>query len=212
MKVISLLFVFFIIFSLPKETFAEDGEQVFNIVHSTQLDPKIVKLALSAYRYAALHTHLNKNILTIVDYSQPSAVKRLYVIDLKTDQLLMKIWVAHGRNTGNLTSIHFSNQPQSKQSSLGVFVTEGVYIGHHGRSMVLQGIEKNINDNARSRRLVVHAAPYVSEAFLQATGRLGRSFGCLAVNSADLERLIRLTENGSVIFSYAPQEDHDPFL
>lgn len=169
-------------------------------------------MALSAYNYASTHAKIEKNILTIVDYSQPSVMKRMYVIDLKTNQLLMKIWVAHGHNSGNLTSNYFSNQPESLESSLGVFVTEGIYHGSHGESMILNGIEKNINDNAKNRRLVVHAAPYVSEEFAKATGRMGRSYGCLAVNPDDLAQLINLTKNGSVIFSYAHQEDTDPVL
>jgi len=185
---------------------------VENISKNTHLSEKIVRLALSGYQYATAHTRINKSVLTIVDYSQPSFAKRLYVIDLQTDKVLLNTWVAHGHNTGDLSSVHFSNSPRSKESSVGVFITEGTYYGHHGKSMVLNGLEKNINDNAKSRRLVVHSAWYVSASFLRATGRMGRSFGCLAVNSGEIERLINLTKNGSVIFSYAPQEDHDHIL
>ena len=77
--------------------------------------------------------------------------------------------------------------------------------------MILNGLE-NVNDNAKSRRLVVHAAAYVSEAFAEATGRMGRSYGCLAVNPQDLNELISLTKDGTVIFSYAPQEEYDQIL
>lgn len=212
MKGISILIsVFLLVFSLPSRAFNYQNH-LDNIAKNTHLSQKIIKLALQGYGYAAAHTRINKNILTIVDYSQPSIMKRLYVIDLKTDRVLMHTWVAHGHNTGDLQSTRFSNSPESRESSLGVFVTEGTYVGHHGKSMVINGLEKNINDNAKSRRLVVHAAPYVSEAFAHATGRMGRSFGCLAVNPQDLNQLISLTENGSVIFSYAPPEDHDRIL
>lgn len=182
------------------------------IADSTHLSQKIIKLALKGYEYAHDRAHISKNVLTIVDYSQPSFAKRLYVIDLNTNKLLMNTWVAHGRNTGTAFSTHFSNQLESKQSSIGVFITEGTYNGHHGESMVLNGLEKDINNNAKNRHLVVHAAPYVSEVFLKETGRLGRSFGCLAVNAKDLTRLIELTRDGSVIFAYAPQEDNDQVL
>lgn len=203
----------FILITFNHSALAVAHEQhAINIAKNTHLSQKIVKLALEGYQYARLHGQVNKQILTIIDYSQPSVVKRLYVIDLKTDQLLMNIWVAHGHNTGDLFSTHFSNSPASNQSSIGVFLTEGTYIGHHGKSMVLNGLEKNINDNAKSRRLVVHSAWYVSSDFLRKVGRMGRSFGCLAVDTHDLNRLISLTENGSVIFSYAPEEDHDQLL
>lgn len=198
--------------ALPAYAAVSFDEHVKNIAKNTHLDQKVIRLALEGYQYAAVHTQIKKNVLTIVDYSQPSRVKRLYVIDLNTDQLLMNIWVAHGRNTGNVISTNFSDLPNSKESSVGVFVTGNTYVGHDGEAMILKGLEKNINDNAESRHLVVHAAAYVSEEFLQATGRMGRSFGCLAVNPADLNEFLSLTKNGSVIFSYAPQEDHDSIL
>ena len=191
---------------------SEGSSHLINIAKNTHLDQKIIRLALKGYQYAAMHAHVNRPILTIIDYSQPSTKKRLYVIDLKTDKLLLNTLVAHGRNTGNFFSTQFSNQEQSKQSSVGVFVTENAYIGHHGKSMIINGLEKNINDNAKRRNLVVHAAQYVSEAFIRATGRIGRSFGCLAVDTQHVDELISLTEKGSVIFSYAPQEDKDIIL
>lgn len=197
---------------LPYSALANSNDHLANIVKNTHLNAKIVKLALQGYHYASIHTHVRKQVLTIVDYSQPSKAKRLYVIDLTTDKLLLNTWVAHGKNTGDLLSTRFSNQPESLQSSIGVFITEGTYFGHHGNSMVLNGLEKNINHNAKNRHLVVHGAPYVSEAFLKMTGRMGRSFGCLAVNPNELSRLIELTKDGSVIFSYAPPEDHDVTL
>ncbi|MBS0351135.1 MAG: murein L,D-transpeptidase catalytic domain family protein [Proteobacteria bacterium] len=187
-------------------------DHIEKISKNTQLSEKVVRLALRGYQYAAAHSQVKKKILTIVDYTKPSIMKRMYVIDLETDRLLMNVWVAHGHNTGNLTSIHFSNRAESKESSVGVFVTEGTYYGHEGKSMVIKGLEKNVNDNAKMRHLVVHAAPYVSSTFAHATGRMGRSYGCLAVNSHDLAQLIALTQGGSVIFSYAPEEDHDRYL
>ena len=102
---------------------ASYDEHVANICRNTHLDKKIIRLALEGYQYANMHVKINKNVLTIVDYSQPSVMKRLYVIDLNTDQLLMNTWVAHGHNTGNLLSPVF-NSPESKESSLGVFVTK----------------------------------------------------------------------------------------
>jgi hypothetical protein len=211
-QIIALLVLYFLMFTANGYAVSDESVHIIKIASNTQLDKKVIKLALEAYHYATVHAAVSKPILTIIDYSQPSVRKRLYVIDLKTDKLLMNTLVAHGRNSGDALSMHFSNQEQSKQSSVGVFVTEGVYFGHHGKSMVINGLEKNINDNAKRRNLVVHAAQYVSEAFIQATGRIGRSLGCLAVGSQDINKLIDLTEKGSVIFSYAPQEDNDYLL
>ena len=85
----------------------EGSSHLTNIAKNTHLNQKIIRLALKGYQYAAMHSHVNKPILTIIDYSQPSTKKRLYVIDLKTDKLLMNTLVAHGRNTGDFFSTQF---------------------------------------------------------------------------------------------------------
>lgn len=89
--------------------------------------------------------------------------------------------VAHGRNSGELYADKFSNTPNSNQSSLGFYVTGSTYIGKHGTSLKLHGVEKGINNNAESRAIVMHAADYVSETFIKKVGRPGRSFGCPAI-------------------------------
>lgn len=212
-KIFTSLFGIFSIFAAHQGIAGTPADvHVTNIVKNTHLEPKIVELALKAYQYASDHGQVKKDVLTIVNYAQPSSEKRLYVIDLKTDQVLMNTRVAHGSKTGELKSENFSNANESKQSSLGVFVTTTTYIGHHGRSLQIAGLEKDINDNAATRRVVVHSAPYMSDEFLKEHGMSGRSSGCLAVRDLDITKLIDLTVGGSVIFSYAPLEDHDPNL
>jgi L,D-transpeptidase-like protein len=160
-----------------------------------------------------LHGGVKKDVLTIVDYSQPSTQKRLYVIDLKTDQLLFNTRVAHGKNSGLLYSDQFSNEARSNQSSLGVFVTnDDTYVGHHGTSLRIKGLEEGINDKVASRAVVIHSAWYMGDDFLKTHGYGGRSNGCLAVSKLDINKVIELTVGRSVIFSYAPQEDHDANL
>ena len=90
-RVFSLLLpVLLMLFRLPAYA-SRDADHVQNISRNTHLSPKIVQLALEGYMYAAAHAKINKSILTIVDYSQPSVLKRMYVIDLKTDKLLMNL-------------------------------------------------------------------------------------------------------------------------
>lgn len=178
--------------------------QVEKISQITGLDKKIVTLALKAQNWAAVKTHINKSILAIVNYTQPATEPRLYVINLKDDNLLMKLLVAHGHNSGSPDiATRFSNSPQSKMSSLGVFVTGDIYYGHHGKSRRLIGLEPHINSNALARAIVIHPAPYVTPS------HVGRSYGCLAVSPSQANKLINTLSPGSVIFSYALQEDHD---
>ncbi len=43
----------------------------------------------------------NTGYLTICDMSQSSKQKRLYLIDINNNELLMNTWVAHGRNSSS---------------------------------------------------------------------------------------------------------------
>ncbi|WP_375446081.1 murein L,D-transpeptidase catalytic domain family protein [uncultured Fibrella sp.] len=149
-----------------------------------------------------------KPLLSIVDMSQPSSKKRLYVIDLVKRKLLFNTYVAHGRNSGELQAKRFSNTNSSFQSSLGFYKTLGLYQGKHGLSMQLQGLEKGINDNAFSRAIVMHGADYVCEDVIRRTGRLGRSQGCPAVSTTECSPIVRTISGGSCLFIYYPDDTY----
>ncbi len=142
----------------------------------------------------------NKSILTIADFDQASTKKRLYIIDLDKKEILLNTWVAHGQKSGNDEAINFSNKNQSYTSSLGFYVTGEVYRGVHGRSLKLDGMDFGFNDNARSRSIVVHGAPYVSAGTINALGRLGRSQGCPAVAPEVANEVINTIGDKTVLF------------
>lgn len=147
---------------------------------------------------------VQKDILTLVDYSLSSKVNRLWVIDLKNNIILFQSLVSHGRNSGNEFAAKFSDKPESYQSSLGFYVTGETYYGKHGYSLRLDGMEKGVNSNARARAIVVHGADYVSEKFAQQNGRLGRSLGCLALSQDLTKEVIDTIKNKSCLFVYYP--------
>lgn len=149
-----------------------------------------------------------KSLLTIVDLSQPSTHKRLYVVDLLQKKLLFNTYVAHGRNSGDLVAKQFSNMQSSFQTSLGFYKTLNTYMGKHGLSLQLKGLEKGFNDNVYNRNIVLHGADYASEDFIRKTGRLGRSQGCPAVPYADSKGIIQAVKGGSCLFVYAPNPDY----
>ena len=149
-----------------------------------------------------------KSMLTIVDLSQPSTHKRLYVVDLLNKKLLFNTYVAHGRNSGDLVPNQFSNTQSSFQSSLGFYQTLNTYMGKHGLSLQLKGLEKGFNDNVFNRNIVLHGADYVCEDIIRKTGRLGRSQGCPAVPYADSKGIIQAVKGGSCLFVYAPNPDY----
>ncbi|WP_025762478.1 murein L,D-transpeptidase catalytic domain family protein [Dyadobacter tibetensis] len=142
-------------------------------------------------------------VLAIADFSQSSTKKRLYIVDLAKEQLLLNTYVAHGRNSGNEYARSFSNTNESYQSSLGFYRTLGTYQGKHGLSLRLEGLERGINDHALQRAIVMHGADYVSESFIRNTGRLGRSLGCPAVPMKDHKKVINLLYNGAGLFIYS---------
>lgn len=167
------------------------------------LNTKVVRVAMNAHRWAVKTGRVkNKNILTIVDYTKPASQKRLWVVNLRTGKVLMHTFVAHGVNSGSLRSTRFSNRVNSRQTSLGVFTTARVYYGKHGRSMRLHGLQKGVNHNAWRRAIVVHPAWYATATYRAQKGKVGNSWGCLALDPQVSKRFIRLTKGGSVIFSY----------
>ncbi len=148
---------------------------------------------------------IKKDILTLIDFRLSSNLKRLWVIDLTTKTILFQSLVAHGRNTGEEFANSFSNAAQSFKSSLGFYATGEVYNGKHGLSLRLDGLEKGINDNARNRGVVMHAADYVSNVFIKNNKRLGRSQGCPAVPVGLSKDIINTIKDKSCLFIYHPK-------
>jgi len=146
---------------------------------------------------------LRDDVLVVVDFSQPSTEERLWVVRPASGEVLLRTHVAHGRGTGGLMAASFSNVPESHQSSLGVFRGGETYVGKHGRSLRLDGLEPGINDRARDRAIVVHAADYATAAFADRVGRLGRSHGCPAVPPEDRDPLIRHLQQGGLMVAWA---------
>jgi len=133
----------------------------------------------------------SRDVVGVADFSQPSRAPRLHLVDLASGRVESCL-VAHGRgsdpaHTGWLSA--FSNAPRSEATSEGDFVTGDYYVGHHGRSMRLVGLDPT-NSNAFSREIVVHSAPYVGPEIARTTGVLGRSEGCFAVSEADLPQVL----------------------
>ncbi len=168
-------------------------------------------LKYKVFRYAVigyinLDRHLtNKRVITIIDYTQPSSAKRNYVIDLKSGKLLYNTLVAHGENTGDDFSKYFSNENNSRKSSIGFYVTGKTYNGRYGYSMRLNGMEP-CNNNAKKRAIVIHGAAYVSSEHIKKNGMLGRSGGCPALPLGESRSIINTTKNSSCLYIYYDDE------
>jgi hypothetical protein len=166
--------------------------------------PTVFALALEAAATAVARGEADPRTLTVIDFSRPSTENRLWVYDLRTHQVLFHEHVAHGRGSGENLATAFSNVPESNQSSLGLFRTAEAYIGKHGLSLRLDGLERGINDRARERAIVIHGADYVNAATARSQGRLGRSLGCPAVRPEIAAPLIAAVKGGGLLFAYYP--------
>jgi hypothetical protein len=177
------------------------------LIKAETIEPKVLRLALQATTCATQQGVVERPpTLTVIDYSRPSTKPRLWVLDLATGDVLFEELVAHGQGSGGNLATKFSDEPDSHQSSLGLFLTEETYTGKHGYSLRLQGLEDGVNSRARERAIVVHAAEYVSAASVSTLGRLGRSWGCPALGRDIARRVIDTIKGGSLIFSYYPDQ------
>lgn len=151
----------------------------------------------------------NKKYLTIIDMSRSSSEERLFIIDAEEYKVVHTSLVAHGKNSGDEYATHFSNVPESKQTSLGLYLTAETYHGQHGLSMRLDGLSP-FNNKARERSIVIHSADYVSKQFIEEHNRLGRSWGCPALPLGKYDFVVNTIKEGSCLFIYHPLLSSSP--
>ena len=218
MKKILLLALFLIFYPILDKAGSEElsipdeKTDIYSFLNLSQLglSKEAYQFGIKGFNKLKEQGHLlNSSILTIIDFSQSSNNKRLYVIDLYKKTLLFNTYVAHGKNTGNEFAEKFSNIPGTFQSSLGFYITENMAIGSKvGLSLILKGIEKGINDKAREREIIIHGAEYATEEFIQKNGRLGRSFGCPSLPPDVIKPVAETIKNGTCLFIYKHDDNY----
>lgn len=171
------------------------------------LDPKVLRAAVSAMQCAVAGGVEPAQRLAVIDFSLPSSEQRLWIFDLARQQLLLQDLVAHGQGSGDNHAHTFSNIEGSHQSSIGLFRTQESYFGQHGYSLRMDGLEPGFNDLARQRAIVIHPADYVDPDWIQQHGRIGRSHGCPAVRPEVAGMVVDSLKGGQFMFSWYP-DDH----
>ena len=166
-----------------------------------RIAPSLLRRALDA-----LERHedsiIYRDFIGVADFSLPSSTPRFHVVNL-ADGSVRSHLVAHGKgsdptHTGWLE--RFSNEPRSNATSAGAYRTGSVYVGAHGHSMRLEGLDPT-NSNALSRAIVVHGAWYVSAEMIGFSGMLGRSQGCFAVAESSLPEIMTALGPGRLIYA-----------
>ncbi|MFZ3485595.1 murein L,D-transpeptidase catalytic domain family protein [Sphingomonas sp. 3-13AW] len=155
---------------------------------------------------AALDQHgdsiRRRDRIAIADFDAPSSERRFQFIDLERGEVTALL-VSHGSgsdpsHSGKLQ--RFSNQPNSNATCDGAFVTSDYYVGKHGRSQRVIGLDPT-NNNARDRAIVIHGAWYANPDMLRTHGMLGRSQGCFAVGEQDLPQVFAMLGEGRLIYA-----------
>lgn len=145
----------------------------------------------------------------IIDYGKPSTEERMFIIHFETGKV-SKMLVAHGQGSGNgRVAYRFSNIKDSRQTSLGMYLTGEVYSGNYGPTLRMYGLEKS-NDQAYHRDIVLHGAWYADPSFIQSEnyktkkpyGRLGVSWGCPAISTSLQTRWYPALQGGALIYHY----------
>jgi hypothetical protein len=226
-RILPLLLVFFMSFA-PKSTIANTDPKLVASKTANNLAAKIemvyysldsnhfalpqitcFKKAMEGFYLLKVKGLIQKDILTVIDFSMSSAKKRLWVIDLSTNTILYNTVVSHGMKSGGEYANSFSNSQSSNKSSLGFYTTGETYNGKHGLSLKLDGQEKGINSNARARAVVMHGASYANPSIIKAQGYLGRSQGCPAIPEALKTQIIKTIKDKSCIFIYHPSRSYE---
>ena len=179
------------------------------------ISTEAISAAINAYFHVKRRHLTDKALVTVVDYSLPSAKKRLAVADVRTGKVLFYTYVAHGKGSGLKYATRFSNKPGTDASSLGVYLTADTYYGKHGYSLRLKGLNPEFNGAAYRRDIVMHSAGYVSQTFARNHGRMGRSWGCFALSRDVESALVKVIRGGTVLLAYYPDPEwlhSSPFL
>ncbi|MGH6909986.1 MAG: murein L,D-transpeptidase catalytic domain family protein [Phenylobacterium sp.] len=161
--------------------------------------------ALMARAKAALDRHpgeFTRDVMAVADFDVASSTPRFHLVNL-LDGRIDSLLVAHGRGSDPDHSgwvERFSNAPGSAASSAGAYRTGPLYIGKHGPSRRIAGLDPT-NSNAESRAIVVHGAWYVSPAMVRDHGKLGRSEGCFAVEESQLPQVLARLGEGRLIYA-----------
>jgi hypothetical protein len=195
-----------LLMSLSVEAAYADSLEAALVKAAPEANAKVIALAVRASQCRLAQGTAPVQRLAVIDYSLPSTEQRLWVFDLQRRTLLFHELVAHGRNSGENMASQFSNQNESKATSLGLYRTRSTYVGQNGYSLRMEGLEPGFNDRAFDRAIVIHGAPYVSRDLARLNGRIGRSLGCPAVRPAIAHQLIDSMKEGQLLFSYYPDQ------
>lgn len=134
----------------------------------------------------------NKKYVVIIDYSKSIDVERLYIVDMEKSQVILKSKVSHAGRSGVNIPTDFSNEFNTKKSSLGTYITKGTYYGRFGYSLIISGLDPT-NSNAERRAIIFHSNKLMKSKW---------SWGCFATDEITNRKIINLIKGGCLVYVY----------
>ena len=162
---------------------------------------------------------LKKDVLAVFDISQPSANKRFYVLDFKSNQVTAH-YAAHGKDNGpNARAIKFKGfQTDLDMVPLGPLKTAHSEVMDHYKTIVdrydgtvypnmivaeLEGtaVYNGYINHTPPFKWIIHPNWYTTAAFrAKNNGVLGRSNGCITLDPAENNQLITRLQDGALVY------------
>ena len=160
-----------------------------------------------------------KDALAVFDISQPSAKKRLYVVDLGSGHVTAH-YAAHGKHNGpNAKATKFKGfQTDLDMVPLGPLKTAHSEVMDHYKTIVdrydgtvypnmivvtLEGAASynNYINHSPPFKWIIHPNWYTTAAFrAKNSGMLGRSNGCITLDPVENNQLITKLEGGALVY------------
>lgn len=141
-------------------------------------------------------------ILTVIDFDEPTNSRRLYIFDLARGKVLFNTFTSHGEpsaRNGALVPTVFSNVPGSNMTSLGFYETgDEAFSGHdYHYNLDVDGIDGALNSNARRRDVLFHIFHDIDIEYVRDPVQILRravSYGCFGIPAIDSGRFYGLAD------------------
>lgn len=134
----------------------------------------------------------NKKYVVVINYSKSIDSERLYVVDMDQSKVVLTSKVSHAGRSGAIIPVNFSNEFNTKKSSLGAYITKGTYYGSFGYSLKLVGLDST-NSNAEKRAIIFHSNKLMKSKW---------SWGCFATDEPVNRRIIDMIKGGCLVYVY----------
>lgn len=146
----------------------------------------------------------NKEYIILIDYNKHSSFDRMFLVDLKTKNIVNSYKVLHGRGNSKIFSFkkEFSNKAGSNKTAIGFSVISSKGYSNWGINVkyIIEGLEKSNNNNKR-RNIVLHSWVGVPNIGLFPIP-LPQSKGCPTVSNntmKELDRFIQKQTNKNIL-------------